>query len=174
MPTTSRLKGLSSLNFFYNNLDKFFLSGFKLLIKLHPQDDIYIKKFKKFKNIILVKDHDINLQSLVFLSDYIVCDYGGTPFGSSFLDKKIIRIKTKQAYLQKLDINSPKEILDKILPPLIVEGKVFNFDNIIKNKKNWSSQKKQKMKLVSLFFYKKNMNSSLRTAEFLKKKLDND
>ena len=52
-----------------------------------------------------------------------------------FLDKKIIRIKTKQAYLQKLDINSPKEILDKILPPLIVEGKVFNFDNIIKNKK---------------------------------------
>jgi hypothetical protein len=171
VPTTSRLDGLSSLIFFYKNLKKFNLKNYKLIIKLHPQDDLYATKFEGKKNIILIKDHTINLLTLISMSDYIICDYGGMPFGASFLGKKIIRIKTKEAILYNSNINSPKDILDKILPAKIIEGEYFDFNEIINNKELWQDQRWQRKKLCDLFFYNKNKNSGLITANFLKREL---
>ena len=80
----------SSLNFIINNQEKIFSPKYNFLIRLHPMDEQYYKKFILKENIYFFSRGDLEMQKLFSVTDYVMCDYGGTPFGSCYLDKKII------------------------------------------------------------------------------------
>ena len=157
----------SSLNFIINNQEKIFSPNYNFLIRLHPLDEQYYKKIILRENIYLFSRGDLEMQKLFSVADYILCDFGGTPFGSCYLDKKIIFINVLK---KKFFSNHSRNLLGKNFDNLL-DFNEFSIEKYIESI-NWESQKVERKKIKELMFYDRHEVTPMTIASNLKKILN--
>lgn len=157
----------SSLNFIINNQEKIFSPKFNFLIRLHPMDEQYYKKIILKENIYLFSRGDLEMQKLFSVTDYVMCDFGGTPFGSCYLDKKIIFVNV---FKKKFFNNHSRNLLGESFENLL-DFSEFSVEKYIESI-NWESQKSERKKIRELMFYDRHEVTPKTIASNLKKILN--
>lgn len=146
-------KNLSSVALFDEEISNL-TDNYNVVIKLHPlmlQDEPQkVLKLKKYRFNDLITDHRDNLP-LYQLADFMLCDYGGPPFGAIYTDKNLILLNVANAQLDELTGSNSSDIfIRKYLINVNHEDK-----SILKHLNDetiWEQQKHIRNKLRKYYF----------------------
>lgn len=95
LPTWSKLSSVDQ----YSDVISGLKSDYNLLVKLHPgiYNDPQKMEILRKNEIPLVSDRSINNVKLFFVTDYVLADYGGSPFGAIYTGKKLLLLNVEGA-----------------------------------------------------------------------------
>lgn len=120
-------------------------SRFTVLVKPHPltiaEEPELINTLKETKNIYVIDDTTLNNAVLIMAADYVLADYGGSPFAAIYFDKNICLLNMVGDILMDLiGPFSPEIELRKYIVN-INPGDDRSLENIIDNQSIWEEQK---------------------------------
>lgn len=151
LPTWLELSSLS----LYADVMSSLSDEYNVIIKTHPlsvraEPDI-LKKLEKYPCTKLITHVYDNLK-LFRCSDFVVCDYGGTPFGALYLDKNLLLLNVPGAEQDELvGENSPDINLREHIINISADNR-WDIPALLSDESIWASQINQRKKLRNIYF----------------------
>ncbi|WP_320152352.1 CDP-glycerol glycerophosphotransferase family protein [uncultured Tolumonas sp.] len=147
-------RGLSSLRLFSDAMSNL-IKDYNVIVKTHPlsvsaePDALKVLQQYPFTAVIT---HVYDNLDLFRCADFVVCDYGGTPFGALYLDKNLLLLNVPNAAANALTgENSPDVDLRQDIVSLDASER-WRISEILQNKALWSEQVSSRSRLRRRFF----------------------
>lgn len=155
-------------------------SKYHIILKPHPatweEEPELMDWLKKFP-FELVQD-PTDTQLLMALADFVICDYGGPPFGAVYMDKNLLLLDhTPDQHFELADhpfeiqgpkttahLNPSEEYLRQYIPHC---GSEDDLAGTLQNTELWKSQKQVRTQLREQFFARSDGQSGKKSAEIL-------
>ncbi|MGN5151335.1 CDP-glycerol glycerophosphotransferase family protein [Aeromonas enteropelogenes] len=128
---------------------------YNVIVKTHPlsarAEPEILKIFEKY-DFTKVITHVYDNLKLFQCCDFVVCDYGGTPFGALYLDKNLILLNVPDAEKNELtgegspDIDLRREIVS------VNVSERWALPNLLNDELLWEAQREQRKKLRKVYF----------------------
>ncbi len=151
LPTYNKLSSIDAFAKEISNLS----NEFNVFVKPHPGTIMYEKaRVNRLDSLQFTYFFTENIDNgnLFQISDFIICDYGGTAFGTIYLDKNLLLLNVPNA---EVDVNIEGDSSDIDLRDDI---KNINFDDnfslleIFNDEKYWDEQKEARKNLREKYF----------------------
>ena len=142
-------------------------------LEIDPQYSRYKKKVHQIVNsgdFIVNTDAYQNMSELYLITDFVMCDYGGSLFSALYLNKKILLMNHKDAYLDEGIYTSESIELRKYLPS-INETDAHGIKELFDDPKNFSLKEKYQEARNIYFGNNKSIECSKIVAQKLEKTL---
>ncbi len=157
---------------FWKNKISVLTADYNIIIRPHPKSlasNQSLKSKLKDLNFFIDTNPVRDLGNLLNISDIIMCDYGGTIFGSLYLNKPLLllNISTKLKFIENLVNN---ESLDIKLREFLINFNENISQDEIQKKMNYivSKEYQNKVKIVrNKFFNKESSTTNKNTKKFL-------
>lgn len=139
--------------------------GYNLLVKLHPgcySNDKQMEAIRKH-DIPLLADTSINNVKLFYVADYVLADYGGSPFGAIYTGKKLLLLNATGALdHQHVGEDSLDQKLREWVLNIDLENR-FDIRKILENDAGWENQM-SRYEEASSYFFSPNYGTSSQVA----------
>lgn len=129
--------------------------SYNVIVKTHPLsarvEPLSLKPLEQYRFTKVITHVYDNLK-LFCCSDYIVCDYGGTPFGALYLDKNLLLLNVLNAEKNGLtgenspDINLREQIVN------LDAAERWKLPSLLADDSVWLVQKEQRKALRNFYF----------------------
>jgi hypothetical protein len=145
------------------------MKKFNVIVRPHPSsfrdEPEYIDLLRSL-NYTIDSNSLRDMNKLYKAVDVVLCDYGGSPFGAIYLDKKLILLDVENAESFCTVINSSNLQLRKYFP--VIRSEEFcNISSLIDDEQLWDDQIDIRRMLFSKYFADNRGESSRRAAEIL-------
>ncbi len=140
LPTVGPMASIESYAESISNLT----DDYNVIVKPHPHSFTYEKEktdlLEKYPFNYIVKETS-DISELFFISNFALCDYGGTAFGAIYTDKNLLLLNVNE---REKDVLYSDDSADVFIRKEILNIEPENNDNvlrdIIKNNDYWKSQ----------------------------------
>ncbi|MEH6834032.1 MULTISPECIES: CDP-glycerol glycerophosphotransferase family protein [Falsihalocynthiibacter] len=165
LPTWSTLSSVAT----YSDAVAKLKDDYNLLVKLHPgmYADAKSMEILRKNGIPLLSDRYINNVQMFYVTDYVLADYGGSPFGAIYTGKKLLLLNIEDAAQSKLmgEDSLDLKIRDWVLN--IDADKRFDIPKILADDTIWERQMSQYADERAYFFAPYHGNSGRVAAHTL-------
>lgn len=158
----------------YTPAMKQFLNGFNIIVRPHPLeiDPQYSRFNQKVFDIVksgifILNDNAYqDMTELYLISDFVVCDYGGSIFSAMYMDKRIILLNHKNVYKDTVVSTSTSMEAREYLPS-IDEDETDQLAYCFYNQEFWSEADEKRERARHLFFGDSRGGSAEKAARYL-------
>lgn len=158
----------------YSKTMKSVASQFNVIVRPHPLeiDPQYTRFNSKVLEIVKSDEFILNdnpyqdMTDLYLLSDFVICDYGGSIFGALYMNKRVLLLNNQNVYKDKIVSSSTAMEVRQYLPS-INEDETSKIIEYLSDNYLWVELDKKIIDCRKYYFGDLDENSALRVANYL-------
>ncbi|WP_394128836.1 CDP-glycerol glycerophosphotransferase family protein [Shewanella maritima] len=148
---------------------------YNVIVKTHPlsleAEPERIKTLNTFDFTVMINDVYDNLD-LFIISDFVICDYGGTAFGALYLDLNLLLVNVEDAEQDSLSGEDSPDILLRESIINIDKTQKHLLSDILQNQSLWDKQRQIRQQLRQTYFTNEYGTASQRVVEVIHQQLE--
>ncbi len=160
----------------YSSAMETFLKDYNIIVRPHPLeiDPQYSRFNQKVLDIVssgifILNDNAYqDMTELYLISDFVVCDYGGSIFSAMYMDKRIILLNHKNVYKDTVTSTSTSMEAREYLPS-INEDEIDKLSRYLSDEECWIEADKKRDVARTYFFGDSRGDSAIGVANYLSK-----